>query len=86
MIDIVKICEGKEEAIYVCNMAIGDIGILSDEREEACCNGHVVLRTYERVVDLTNPNHSWIPSTIGGLTVRLYPHGTEITIRVLSGK
>ena len=67
---------------YICSnkLKVGEMGIVSNEHAE---KNHVVMRTYDNIVSLDNPNLTWrIDST---LKVRRVLHGTRITIIVDGG-
>lgn len=54
----------------------GQLGIIRDNTSDY--NGHIVLRTYDNFVSLTNPKCTW--SNVGrvGLLVEVLPAGTIV--------
>lgn len=58
-------------------MAPGQVGVVVGD--ESGLEGHIVLRTYNQVVSLTDPGQTWTPAEEAAFTVEVLPACTSIT-------
>lgn len=63
----------------MCDMmkAAGQLGIIRDVDHPAY-NGHIILRTYDYFVSLTDPSHTWSNVHNVNMLVEVLPAGTVV--------
>lgn len=74
-----KVTVENEKAKIVSNttMAIGEMGKIVNRSD---LEGEVVLRVYEMLVSLSNPESTWDTDTFPNIEIELFPKGTELIL------
>lgn len=71
-------CDGLITTIAASDLSIGQLAVISVSGHPL--SGHIVLRTYDGAVSLTDPEHTWYRDT--SLQVIPLSSGTTITLTV----
>ena len=73
------------QSTNLCDLKLGQVGQII---QSGAYYGHFVLATFDRIVDLTEPNHSWNIVIDGSLSqlldcsIELLPSGTILEFEV----
>jgi hypothetical protein len=69
--------EQEEFDVYADNMPIGAFGIIANN---GWSKGQIILRGYEMLISLTDPQNTWSATQLGNLKIKLLPPGTVLTL------
>lgn len=77
-----KVTVKNEKAKIVRNveMAVGELGRITENITNNDYGGRIVIRAYEILVSLDDPNCTWPAASSPNLEIELFPKGTEIIL------